>query len=153
MRRAQKWADWGPTITRPRRSLVQSGLKPSHSAYCSRCPHICRFGATPLLRCRKFRGWHFSRAKEDRPLPGTRPRGEQYSLRKVKPDVEDHVQASKPRFAPQLRAAGPGGLAGNGPELAPDQSRCLNRGKEFSLDAQISGCTAVLQSDSTSALQ
>src|SRR5262249_21170942 len=29
MRRAQKWADWGPTITRPRRSLVQSGLKPN----------------------------------------------------------------------------------------------------------------------------
>src|SRR5262245_27400465 len=40
MRRAQKWADWGPTITRPRRSLVQSGLKPSHSAYSSRRPIV-----------------------------------------------------------------------------------------------------------------
>src|SRR5262249_108427 len=39
MRRAQKWADWGPTITRPPRSLVPSGLKPPHSAYCSRCPY------------------------------------------------------------------------------------------------------------------
>jgi hypothetical protein len=35
-------------------------------------------------------------------------------------------------------------------QLTPDQSRCLNRGKEFSLDMQISGCTAVLQSDLTS---
>ena len=36
-------------------------------------------------------------------------------------------------------------------QLTPDQSRCLNKGKEFSLDVQISGCTAVLQSDRTSA--
>ena len=36
-------------------------------------------------------------------------------------------------------------------QLTPDQSQCLNRGKEFSLDVQIGGCTAVLQSDRTSA--
>src|SRR5262249_33927787 len=49
MRRAQKWADWGPTITRPRRSLVQSGLKPSHSAYCSRCPNVfCIYAETEM---------------------------------------------------------------------------------------------------------
>ena len=36
-------------------------------------------------------------------------------------------------------------------QLTPDQSQCLNRGKEFSLDVRIGGCTAVLQSDRTSA--
>jgi len=35
-------------------------------------------------------------------------------------------------------------------QLTPDQSRCLNKGKAFSLDEQIGGCTAVLQSDRTS---
>ena len=32
-------------------------------------------------------------------------------------------------------------------QLTPDQTRCRNKGKAFSLDVQISGCTAVLQSD------
>jgi len=32
-------------------------------------------------------------------------------------------------------------------ELTPDQTRCLNRGKTLAFDVQISGCTAVLQSD------
>lgn len=36
-------------------------------------------------------------------------------------------------------------------QLTPDQSRCLNRGKAISPDEQIAGCTAVLQSDRTSA--
>jgi len=36
-------------------------------------------------------------------------------------------------------------------QLTPDQSQCRNRGQEFSLDVQISGCTAVLQSDGTPA--
>jgi tetratricopeptide (TPR) repeat protein len=36
-------------------------------------------------------------------------------------------------------------------QLTPDQTRCRNKGKEFSLDAQISGCTAVLQSDRVTA--
>ena len=32
-------------------------------------------------------------------------------------------------------------------QLTPDQTRCRNKGKAFSLDVQISGCTAVLQSE------
>ena len=35
-------------------------------------------------------------------------------------------------------------------QRTPGQSQCRNR-KEFSLDVQISGCTALLQSGSTSA--
>jgi len=36
-------------------------------------------------------------------------------------------------------------------QLTPDQERCRNRGKAFSLDVQIEGCTAVLQSNAVSA--
>jgi tetratricopeptide (TPR) repeat protein len=36
-------------------------------------------------------------------------------------------------------------------QLTPDQTSCRNRGNVFSLDEQINGCTAVLQSDRTSA--
>ena len=35
-------------------------------------------------------------------------------------------------------------------ELTPDQTRCLNRGKTLAFGVQISGCTAVLQSDGVS---
>jgi len=35
-------------------------------------------------------------------------------------------------------------------ELTPEQTRCLNRGKTFAFDEQISGCTTVLQSDRVS---
>jgi hypothetical protein len=30
-------------------------------------------------------------------------------------------------------------------QLSADRTRCVNRGKAFSLDAQIDGCTAILQ--------
>ena len=36
-------------------------------------------------------------------------------------------------------------------QLSPDHARCMNEGNAFSLDMQISGCTAVLQSDRASA--
>jgi tetratricopeptide (TPR) repeat protein len=35
-------------------------------------------------------------------------------------------------------------------QLTPDQTRCRNKGKEFSLDVQIGGCTVMLQSDGVS---
>jgi len=36
-------------------------------------------------------------------------------------------------------------------QLTPEQTQCLNKGKALSLDLQIGGCTALLQSDGSSA--